>query len=109
MPGIEVPDRRSCKIRTTSSPGERDKKGKAKIFDTQLGKWKKGEKDTTPVEAPILMISRESHTPKRKSVEEFIKEVGEITFPPVSSVNNSSDRVIIGLNIRKAGEPGIHG
>ncbi|GJY66357.1 reverse transcriptase domain-containing protein, partial [Tanacetum coccineum] len=102
MPGIEVPDRRSCKIRTTSSPGERDKKGKAKIFDTQLGKWKKGEKDTTPVEAPILMISRESHTPKRKSVEEFIKEVGEITFPPVSSVNNSSDRVIIGLNIRKA-------
>ncbi|GJR98624.1 reverse transcriptase domain-containing protein [Tanacetum coccineum] len=77
------------------------KKGKAKIFDTQLGKWKKGEKDTTPVEAPILMMSRESHTPKRKSVEEFIKEVGEITFPLVFSVNNSSDRVIIGLNIWK--------
>ncbi|GJU52383.1 hypothetical protein Tco_1226097 [Tanacetum coccineum] len=75
------------------------KKGKAKAFDTQLGEWKKGDKDTTPVEAPILMISRDNQTPKRKSVEEFVDEVGEITFPPVSSINSSYPPSIRSLQI----------
>ncbi|GJZ35024.1 hypothetical protein Tco_0580841 [Tanacetum coccineum] len=43
------------------------KKGKAKASDTQLGEWKKGDTDILPVEAPILMISRESQDSKRKS------------------------------------------
>ncbi|GKB14196.1 hypothetical protein Tco_0848119 [Tanacetum coccineum] len=34
------------------------KKGKAKVSNTQLGEWKKGEKDITPTDDPILMISR---------------------------------------------------
>ncbi|GJT80981.1 hypothetical protein Tco_1055323 [Tanacetum coccineum] len=31
------------------------KKGKVKVLDTQLSKWKKGDKDIVPAEAPILM------------------------------------------------------
>ncbi|GJZ98188.1 hypothetical protein Tco_0670641 [Tanacetum coccineum] len=71
------------------------KKGKAKPSATQLGKWNKGDKDIVPAEAPILMISTESHTSKRKSVEEPVDGVGEIMFPPISSFNNASDPVII--------------
>ncbi|GKD01609.1 reverse transcriptase domain-containing protein, partial [Tanacetum coccineum] len=71
---------------------------KAKASDTQLGEWKKGDQDTAPVEAPILMISRDNQTPKRKSVEESVDDVGEITFPPVSNIN-SSDTVIIKARI----------
>ncbi|GKA03234.1 hypothetical protein Tco_0676015 [Tanacetum coccineum] len=52
------------------------KKGKAKISDTQLDA-------------------------KKKSVEKFVKEVGEITFSPVLSVNNSFDPVIIHARIFK--------
>ncbi|GJX31991.1 hypothetical protein Tco_0241846 [Tanacetum coccineum] len=63
------------------------KKGKAKVCDTQLGEWKKGEKDKAPVEAPILMISKRDHNPKKRSVEENYSEVREITFPlsPIST------------------------
>nr|GEU99574.1 reverse transcriptase domain-containing protein [Tanacetum cinerariifolium] len=46
-----------------------------------LGEWKKGDKDIVPVESPILMVSRGSLAPKRKSVEELIDGIGEITFP----------------------------
>ncbi|GJY32309.1 reverse transcriptase domain-containing protein [Tanacetum coccineum] len=56
------------------------------------------DQDTTPVEAPILMISKDNQTPKRKSVEESVDDVGEITFPPVSNIN-SSDTVIIKARI----------
>ncbi|GKA07783.1 hypothetical protein Tco_0687007 [Tanacetum coccineum] len=38
------------------------KKGKAKVSDTQLGEWKKGDKDTALVEAPITWISWNGHT-----------------------------------------------
>ncbi|GJR96097.1 hypothetical protein Tco_0268271 [Tanacetum coccineum] len=48
------------------------KKGKTKTSDTQLGKWKKGDKDIVPAESPILMVNRESHTSKRKSTKELI-------------------------------------
>nr|GEX51912.1 reverse transcriptase domain-containing protein [Tanacetum cinerariifolium] len=48
-----------------------------------------------PAEAPIHMISREDRIPKRKSTEEPVNELREITFPPVSSINSSSDPVII--------------
>ncbi|GKD76074.1 hypothetical protein Tco_1334356, partial [Tanacetum coccineum] len=75
------------------------KKGKEKVLDTQLGEWKKGDKDTAPVEAPIHMISRKGHTPKRKSAKDPVKGLGEITIPPVSSANNSSDPVIIKARI----------
>ncbi|GKB39607.1 reverse transcriptase domain-containing protein [Tanacetum coccineum] len=47
------------------------------------------------------MISRKDHTPKRKSAEEPINGLGEITFPPVSRVNNSSDPIIIKAYISK--------
>ncbi|GJX41919.1 hypothetical protein Tco_0256909 [Tanacetum coccineum] len=57
------------------------KKGKAKVSDTQLGEWKKGDKDTTPAKTPILMINREDHTSKRKSVEDLVSGIGKITFP----------------------------
>ncbi|GJR12997.1 reverse transcriptase domain-containing protein [Tanacetum coccineum] len=47
------------------------KKGKEKVSDTQLGEWRKGDKDTAPFKAPIIMIS----------------------------VNNSSDQVIIKFRV----------
>ncbi|GJT85110.1 hypothetical protein Tco_1066827 [Tanacetum coccineum] len=34
------------------------KKGKAKVSDTQLGEWRKGDNDMAPIEAPILIIKR---------------------------------------------------
>ncbi|GKE39450.1 hypothetical protein Tco_1462855, partial [Tanacetum coccineum] len=71
------------------------KKGKAKTSNTQQDDWKKGSRDTAPVEVPILMISKKDHIPKRKLAEEPINGLGEITFPPVSCVNNSSDTIII--------------
>ncbi|GJW19126.1 hypothetical protein Tco_0026562 [Tanacetum coccineum] len=45
------------------------KKKKGKMSDTQLGEWKKGGKDVTPVEAIILMISRKSHNMRKRPVE----------------------------------------
>ncbi|GJR40956.1 hypothetical protein Tco_1216640 [Tanacetum coccineum] len=63
------------------------------------GERKKGEKDTSPVKAPILMINKRDHTTNRKSLEELTHGFGEITFPPVAQVNNSSDPVIIKAKI----------
>nr|GEU91844.1 hypothetical protein [Tanacetum cinerariifolium] len=57
------------------------KKIKAKVSDTQPGDRKKGNKDTTLLKAHILMINKEDHTPKRKSMEEPVAGLGEITFP----------------------------
>ncbi|GJT76060.1 reverse transcriptase domain-containing protein [Tanacetum coccineum] len=37
------------------------KKGKAKASDAQLSEWNKGDKDTTLVNAPILMINKETY------------------------------------------------
>ncbi|GKD10366.1 hypothetical protein Tco_1190051 [Tanacetum coccineum] len=75
------------------------KKGKVKALDTLQGERKKGEKDTSPVKAPILMISKRDHTTKRKSLEELTPGFEEITFPHVAQVNNSSDPVIIKAKI----------
>nr|GEY45451.1 hypothetical protein [Tanacetum cinerariifolium] len=75
------------------------KKDKIKVSDTQQGDKKKENKETTPVEAPILMISRKDQTQKRKSSEEPINGLGEIMFPPVSSTKNSFDPVIIKAQI----------
>ncbi|GKB07719.1 hypothetical protein Tco_0836003 [Tanacetum coccineum] len=94
--------------RMVGSRGSRDmykylkgiKKEKAKAFDTQIGEWKKGDKDIVPVEAPILMISKESQTSKRKFTEGPINGIREITFPSVAGSNNSSDLVIIRPSIR---------
>jgi hypothetical protein len=51
------------------------KKGKEKFTDTQLGK------DTTPQEAPILMVHRDSSSLKRRTSEREMPGVEEITFP----------------------------
>ncbi|GKC63536.1 hypothetical protein Tco_1096134, partial [Tanacetum coccineum] len=67
----------------------------AKAFNTQLGKWKKGDKDIVPAEEVVLMVKREDHTTNRKSVEEVVNEIWEITFSLASGSKNSSDPVII--------------
>ncbi|GKE06496.1 hypothetical protein Tco_1398514 [Tanacetum coccineum] len=69
-------------------------KKKEKMSDTQLGGWKKREKDTTPVESPVLMIRRESYNPRKRPVERNNSEVREITFPPLRNIS-SADPVII--------------
>ncbi|GKC31153.1 reverse transcriptase domain-containing protein [Tanacetum coccineum] len=69
-------------------------KKKKKMSDTQLGEWKKGEKDATPVEAPVLMIRRESYNPRKRPAERNNSEVREITFPPLRNIS-SADPVII--------------
>ncbi|GJY47599.1 reverse transcriptase domain-containing protein [Tanacetum coccineum] len=74
------------------------KKGKAKVPDTQRGDRKK-EKDTSPVKAPILMISRREPAARRVSTEEPMSECWGITFPPVIKSNNSSASVIIKAKI----------
>ncbi|GJZ47905.1 hypothetical protein Tco_0601737 [Tanacetum coccineum] len=84
------------------------KKGKSKAFDTQLGEWKKGDKDTPPLESLILMISRDNRALKRKSVEESVDGVWKITFPSVSSIN-SSDLVIIKARISERQLVGFSG
>ncbi|GKE89142.1 hypothetical protein Tco_1566617 [Tanacetum coccineum] len=71
------------------------KKDKKKAFDTQMGEWNKGDKDVAFVEAPILMISREDHTMKRKFTEEAVNGIREITFPHVLGSKNSHNPVII--------------
>nr|GEU47474.1 hypothetical protein [Tanacetum cinerariifolium] len=48
---------------------------KQKTSNTQQGEWKKGDKDTTPTEALILMISKRDHIAKRKSLEELTLRV----------------------------------
>ncbi|GJY53950.1 hypothetical protein Tco_0445614 [Tanacetum coccineum] len=75
------------------------KKGKAKASDTQLGEWKKGDKYIVPAEVPILIVNRESHTSKRKSIDGALNGIGEITFPRVSGFDNSFDSVIIRVRI----------
>ncbi|GJT29380.1 hypothetical protein Tco_0909655 [Tanacetum coccineum] len=70
------------------------KKKKEKKSDTHLGKRKKDGKDATPVEAPILMIRRESHNQRKRPVEGNYAEAGEITFPPLRN-RSSADPVII--------------
>ncbi|GJY23656.1 hypothetical protein Tco_0397314 [Tanacetum coccineum] len=59
----------------------------------------KRDKDIVLVEALILMISRGSHASKRKCVEELVNGIGEITFPHVFGLNNSSDPVIVKVQI----------
>ncbi|GKC89719.1 hypothetical protein Tco_1150368 [Tanacetum coccineum] len=64
------------------------KKGNAKAFDTQLGEWKKRDKDIIPSKAPNLMVNREGYTLRRKSAEEAVNRIGEITFPLSKSPYN---------------------
>ncbi|GKE61168.1 hypothetical protein Tco_1511535 [Tanacetum coccineum] len=82
------------------------KKGKMRVSDTQQG-IKKENKETTPVKAPVLMISRQDQNQKRKSAGELINGLGEITFPHVSGSNNSSDPVIIKARISERERMGI--
>ncbi|GJT86546.1 reverse transcriptase domain-containing protein [Tanacetum coccineum] len=73
------------------------KKVKAKSTDTPRGEGKK-YKSTTPVEAPILMISREYYATKN-TISESMAYKEEITFPPVTRVSNTP--VIIGAAVFK--------
>ncbi|GJR70419.1 hypothetical protein Tco_0016484 [Tanacetum coccineum] len=75
------------------------RKGKAKVLNTQLGEWKKGNRGTMPTEAPILTIRRRNNTPKRKSTEESTRGLRKTTFSPISRNDNSSDTVIIKAKI----------
>ncbi|GJR48125.1 hypothetical protein Tco_1316228 [Tanacetum coccineum] len=75
------------------------KKRKAKTLYTQSGEGKMYDKDIVQVEAYILMINRKTPISKRKYSEEPIDGIAEITFPPVSGFNNSSNSVIIKLNL----------
>ncbi|GJT18174.1 hypothetical protein Tco_0876880 [Tanacetum coccineum] len=78
---------RSHKFRATFTSSERHKKEKAKSTDTHLGEGKK-DKSIAPVEAPILMISREDYAAKN-TVSESMAYKEEITFPPVTRVSNA--------------------
>ncbi|GJZ29532.1 reverse transcriptase domain-containing protein, partial [Tanacetum coccineum] len=69
-------------------------KKKEKVFDTQLGEWKKGGKDATSIEAPILMIRKGSYNPIKRPVEGNNSKVREITFPPLRNIS-SADPVVI--------------
>nr|GEZ70457.1 hypothetical protein [Tanacetum cinerariifolium] len=48
------------------------------MSDTQLGKWKKGEKGATPIEAPVLMISQKGHILKKRPIKEDHSNVGSL-------------------------------
>ncbi|GKA93483.1 reverse transcriptase domain-containing protein [Tanacetum coccineum] len=63
------------------------KKEKAKSIDTPRGEGKK-DKSTTPVEALILMISREDYVAKN-TISKSMTYKEEITFPPVTRVINA--------------------
>ncbi|GJR44110.1 hypothetical protein Tco_1312213 [Tanacetum coccineum] len=70
-----------------NSQKEGIKKEKAKSTDTSQGEGKK-DKSIAPVEAPILMISRENYASKDTVSESMAYKEG-ITFPPVSRVSNA--------------------
>ncbi|GJZ62969.1 reverse transcriptase domain-containing protein [Tanacetum coccineum] len=69
-------------------------KNKEKVSDTQLDERKKGVKDATPVDSPILMIRRESYNPRKRPVEVNNDEVGEITFPPLHDISSAYPVII---------------
>ncbi|GKB95739.1 hypothetical protein Tco_0981876, partial [Tanacetum coccineum] len=81
------------------------KKEKAKSTDTPRGEGKK-DKSTPPVEAPILMISRENYASKDTVSESMAYKEG-ITFPPVTRVSNAPviiEAMVFGKKVGEAGE-----
>ncbi|GJY73716.1 reverse transcriptase domain-containing protein [Tanacetum coccineum] len=78
------------------------KKERTKSFDTTRGESKK-DKGVAPAEAPILMVSQETHIAKSLTQENTDYGGKEIIFPPVEKVNNAP--VIIEAKIfgRKVG------
>ncbi|GJR03693.1 hypothetical protein Tco_0526677 [Tanacetum coccineum] len=58
---------------------------------TCLSELKKGNKYTAPFKAPILMISRDNRTPKRKSVEDSVNE------PSIKSLRIDSKTPLVGF------------
>ncbi|GJS34796.1 reverse transcriptase domain-containing protein [Tanacetum coccineum] len=77
------------------------KKEKEKSTGTPLGEGKK-DKSTAPVEAPILMISREEYATKNTVLESMAYKV-EIMFPPVTRVNNAPVIIEAAVFGRKVG------
>ncbi|GJW88799.1 reverse transcriptase domain-containing protein [Tanacetum coccineum] len=77
------------------------KKEKAKSTDTPRGEGKK-DKSIAPVEAPILMISREDYAAKN-TVSESMAYKEEITFPPVTRVSNAPVIIEAAVFRRKVG------
>ncbi|GJT99769.1 reverse transcriptase domain-containing protein [Tanacetum coccineum] len=77
------------------------KKEKAKSTDTPRGEGKK-DKSTAPVEAPILMISRENYAAKDTISESMAYKEG-IKFPPVTRVSNAPVIIEAAVFGRKVG------
>ncbi|GJZ41664.1 hypothetical protein Tco_0588550, partial [Tanacetum coccineum] len=79
------------------------KKERTKSYDTTRGESKK-DKGVAPAEAPILVVSQETHIAKSLTQENTDYGGKEIIFPPVEKVNNAP--VIIEAKIfgRKVGQ-----
>ncbi|GJX27180.1 hypothetical protein Tco_0233476 [Tanacetum coccineum] len=77
------------------------KKEKAKSTDTPRGEGMK-DKSIVPVEAPILMISREYYAAKN-TVSKGMAYKEEITFPPVTRVSNAPVIFEVAVFRRKVG------
>ncbi|GJW29640.1 hypothetical protein Tco_0046515 [Tanacetum coccineum] len=58
------------------------KKRKADTSDTQLGEWKKGDKEVSAIEALILMIHIGDPSLKRKNRGDALGIIEGINFPP---------------------------
>ncbi|GKA26791.1 hypothetical protein Tco_0712900 [Tanacetum coccineum] len=89
----DSPDPRSHKFRATFASGERHKERKGRV---------KKDKSIVPVEAPILMISREDYTAKN-TVSESMAYKEEIRFPPVMRVSNAQVIIEVAIFRRKVG------
>ncbi|GJZ16304.1 hypothetical protein Tco_0551981 [Tanacetum coccineum] len=74
------------------------KKGKVKALNTQQDDWKKGSRDTAPVEAPMLMIIRKDHTLKKSQWKNILMDLEKSHFhlshvsttPPIQSLRVDS-------------------
>nr|GEU42863.1 reverse transcriptase domain-containing protein [Tanacetum cinerariifolium] len=79
------------------------KKERTRSSNTLRGESKK-DKGTTPVEAPILMVSQEAHIAKSLAQENTDYEGKEIIFPPIAKVNNTQviiEAKILGRKVRR--------
>nr|GEU57179.1 reverse transcriptase domain-containing protein [Tanacetum cinerariifolium] len=63
-------------------------KANTKSTDTPRGEGKK-DKSVAPAKAPILMVSQVTYAAKDPTLENMDYEGEEITFPPVTKVNNA--------------------
>nr|GEV97992.1 reverse transcriptase domain-containing protein [Tanacetum cinerariifolium] len=90
----EAPNReRSRRGRNTKDHGHDTNQCQELKYQIEEAVKARGE-DATPVEAPVIMIRKESYNPRKRPVEGNNDDVGEITFPPHRNIT-SADPVII--------------